>query len=86
MKIKAEDVIFIGKNGKETDLLHYMHDVIETMQMIKQESINAKYMVLEDENGDTNPLEDVIWGCINAIEDLNDRLSALEARKANKLN
>lgn len=86
MRIYAEEVVFVGKDGKETDLLQYMHSVIETMQIIKQESMNAKFMVLEDESGDINPLDDVIWGCINAIEDLNDRLTALEARKVNKLN
>lgn len=85
MKILAEDVIFTGKDGKETNLLAYMYGIIETLQMLKEESSNAKFMVLEDENGETQPMDDVAWGCINAIEDLNDRLTALETRKVNKL-
>ena len=85
MKILAEDVIFTGNDDKETNLLAFMYGIIETLQMLKEESSNAKFMVLEDENGETHPMDDVAWGCINAIEDLNDRLTALETRKVNKL-
>jgi hypothetical protein len=85
MKILAEDVIFTGQDGKETNLLAYMYKLIETLQMLKEESSNAKYITLEDDKGEMHQMDDVAWGCINAIEDLNDRLTALETRKVNKL-
>jgi hypothetical protein len=85
MKILAEDVIFTGQDGKETNLLAYMYKLIETLQMLKEESSNAKHIMLEDDNGEPQQMDDVAWGCINAIEDLNDRLTALETRKVNKL-
>jgi hypothetical protein len=84
MKIKAEDVFFVAEDGKETTLVEFMQSVLSTMQLLKNESVDASNILLADDNGDTMPLEDSMWGCINAIEDLNDRLLNLETRKISK--
>jgi hypothetical protein len=84
MKVNAEDVFFVTEDGKKTTLVDFMQSVLATMQMLKIESVDASNILLADVNGDTMPLEDSMWGCINAIEDLNDRLIHLETRKISK--
>jgi hypothetical protein len=84
MKINAEDVFFVTEEGKQTTLVDFMQSVLATMQMLKIESVDASNILLVDDNGDTLPLEDSMWGCINAIEGLNDRLLDLETRKISK--